>query len=72
MNHLPVARHDGVDGRILPRPQTCEAKLAGVIGERRGNVPGEEHRRNLTEHRPSLPQMGRAVASDEWRENEKR
>ena len=81
MNHLLVARHDGVDRRIVqpqgsgPRPQTCEAKLASVIGERCGNVDsrapvstgdsratvstgdGEEHRRNLTEHAPSLPQM---------------
>src|SRR5882762_10373314 len=53
------------DRRILPRPQTCEAKLACVIGERCGNVDsrapvstgnGEEHRHNLTEHRPSLTQ----------------
>ncbi len=66
MNQLLVARHDGVDRRVLPRPQTCEAKLARVIGERCGNVDsrapvstgdGEEHRRNLTEHVPSLPQM---------------
>src|SRR5229473_7474095 len=62
------------DRRILPRPQTFETKLACVIGERCGNVhsrapvstgDGEEHRRNLTEHGPSLPQMGRAVASGE-------
>ncbi len=74
MNQLLVARHDGVDRRILPRPQTFETKLACVIGERCGNVhsrapvstgDGEEHRRNLTEHGPSLPQMGRAVASGE-------
>src|SRR6266849_3471269 len=45
------------DRRILPRPQTFEAKLACVIGERCGNVHGEEHRRNLTDHVPSLPQM---------------
>ena len=54
-------------------PQRCETKLAGVIGERCGNVhsrapvstgDGEEHRRNLTEHGPSLPR--KAVASDEW------
>src|SRR6266478_2689077 len=57
MNHLLVARHDGVDRRVLPRPQTCEAKFACVIGERCGNVRGEEHRRNLTEHGPSLPHM---------------
>src|SRR5260370_658073 len=57
MNHLLVARHDGVDRRILPRHQTCEAKLACVIGERCGNVHGEEYGRNLTEHVPSLPQM---------------
>jgi hypothetical protein len=74
MNHLLVARHDGVDRRILARPQTCETKLGGVIGERCGNVrsrarvstgDGEEHRRNLTDHGASLPQMGRAVASGE-------
>src|SRR2546427_8512254 len=72
MNHLLVARHDGVDRRILPRPQTFETKLACVIGERWENVDsrapvstgdGEEHRRNLTDHAASLPQMGRAVAS---------
>ncbi len=66
MNHPLVARHDGVNRRILPRPQTCETKLASVIGERCGNVDsrapvstgdGEEHRRNLTDHGPSLPQM---------------
>jgi hypothetical protein len=66
MNHLLVARHDGVDRRILPRPQTFEAELACVIGERCGNVDsrvpvstgdGEEHRRNLTDHWPSLPQV---------------
>src|SRR2546422_11595115 len=59
MNHLLVARHDGVDRRILPCPQTFEAKLACVIGERCENVDsrapvstgdGEEHRRNLTDH----------------------
>lgn len=38
MNHLLVARHDGVDRRILPRPQTFEAKLGSVVGERSGNV----------------------------------
>src|SRR5882762_8886135 len=58
MNHLLVARDDGVDRRILPRPQTCEAKLGCVIGECCGNVCGEEYRRNLTEHVPSLPPNG--------------
>ena len=71
MNHLLVARHDGADWRILPRPQTGETKLARVIGERCGNVDsrapvstgdGEEYGRNLTEHGTSLPQMGGAVA----------
>jgi hypothetical protein len=57
MNHLLVARHDGIDRRILPRPQTCEAKLACVIGERCGNVHGEEHGCNLADHGPSLLQM---------------
>src|SRR5271168_5254468 len=66
MNQLLVARHDGVDGRILPCPLTLETKLARVIGERWGNVDsrapvstgdGEEHRRKPTEHEPSLPQM---------------
>src|SRR6266852_4506920 len=65
MNHLLVARHDGVDRRILPRPQTFETELACVIGERCGNVHGEEHRRNLTEHGASLPQMaGRTPLRD--------
>src|SRR5207249_6262360 len=34
--------------------QTFEAKLACVIGERSRNVYGEEQRRNLTDHVPSL------------------
>jgi hypothetical protein len=71
MNHLLVARHDGVDRRILLSAQTREAKLAGVIGECCGNVHGEEHRRNLTEHGPSLPQSGvralNALAAGELR-----
>src|SRR6059058_551984 len=54
MNHLVVARHDGVDRGILPRAQTGEAQLAGVIGERCGNVRGEEHGRNLAEHGESV------------------
>ena len=45
-----------MDRRILPRPQTFEAKLVFVIGERRGNVYGEEYRHNLTDHLPSLLQ----------------
>ena len=62
MNRLLVARHDGVDRRIQPRPPACEAKFAGVIGERCGNVHGEEYRRNLTEHVPSLPQIAGGAA----------
>src|SRR5437899_7238586 len=54
VNRLLVASHDGIDRRILPRPQTFEAKLVFVIGERSGNVYGEEQRRNLTDHLPSL------------------
>src|SRR5438477_214402 len=54
VNYLLVARHDGIDRRILPRPQTFEAKLVFVIGERSGNVYGEEQRYNLTDHVPSL------------------
>jgi hypothetical protein len=50
VNRLLVARHDCIDRRILPRPQTFEAKLFFVIGERSGNVHGEEQRRNLTDH----------------------
>src|SRR6266853_3492666 len=64
MNHLLVARHDGVDRRILPRPQACEAKLACVIGERCGNVHGEEYGRDLTEHGESLPQMAELPCGD--------
>jgi hypothetical protein len=30
VNGVTVTRHDGVDGRILPRPQTFEAKLVFV------------------------------------------
>ena len=54
VNRLLVACHDGIDWRILPRPQTFEAKLVFVIGERSGNLYGEEQRYNLTDHVPSL------------------
>src|SRR5438309_7444574 len=47
----------GIDRRILPLPQTFEAKLVFVIGERSGNVYGEEQRYNLTDHVPSLLQI---------------
>jgi hypothetical protein len=50
VNRVLVARHDGIDRRILPRPQTFEAKLVFVIGERSGNVRGEELRSDLTDH----------------------
>jgi hypothetical protein len=56
VNRVPVARHDGVDRRILPRPQTFEAKLVFVIGDRAGNIRGEELRCDLTDHGASVPQ----------------
>jgi hypothetical protein len=39
---------------ILPRSQTLEAKLVLVIGERAGNVGGEELRYDLTDHGSSV------------------
>ena len=50
VNRVLVPRHDGVHRRILPRPQTLEAKLVFVVGERSGNVRGEELRCDLTDH----------------------
>ena len=51
VNRLLVACHDGIDWRILPRPQTFEAKLACVIGERTRNVYSEEQRSLLRRRR---------------------
>jgi hypothetical protein len=50
VDRVLVAGHDGVDRRILPCPQTFEAKLVVVIGERPGNIGGEEMRCDLTDH----------------------
>src|SRR6266581_363326 len=44
VNRVLVAGHDGVDWRILPRPQTFKAELVFVIADRSGNVGGEELR----------------------------
>src|SRR5271170_5653981 len=55
VNRVLVTRHNGVDRWILPRPLTLEAKLVLVIGERAENVRGEEQRRDLTDHWPSVP-----------------
>src|SRR5579871_209589 len=57
VNHLLVARNDCIDRRIKPRPQTFETKLFFVIGERSGDVHGEEQGRNLANHVPSLLQI---------------
>jgi hypothetical protein len=56
-----VARNDGVNRRVLSRAQTLKAKLILVIGKSVGNVYGEEQRRNLTNHGPSLLQKKRWV-----------
>ena len=56
MDRVRVARNDGVDWRVLPRAQTLEAELFFVISESGGNVRGEELRRDLTDHKPSLVQ----------------
>ena len=50
VNRVLVTRHDGVHRRILPCPSTLKAKLVFVVGERAGNVRGEELRRDLTDH----------------------
>jgi len=63
MNHLLVAGHDGVDRRILPRPQTCEAKLACVIGSVAGMSMVKNTGRDLTEHVPSLPEWRRTTVN---------
>src|SRR5947207_1075734 len=43
------------DGWRVARRRGIPCKLADVIGERCGKVHGEDHRRNLTDHSPSLP-----------------
>ena len=54
VDRVVVARHDGVVRRILPRPQTLEAKLVFVLGERGRNVGGEELWCDPTDHRSIL------------------
>ena len=56
MNCVVVARHDGVDGWILPRPQTLEAELFFVVGKRAGNVGSEEQGYDLPNHGHSVRQ----------------
>ena len=56
VNGVLVACHDGVDRRVLPCPQTFEAELVLVIGDRTGNVRGEKLRCDLTDHAASVPQ----------------
>jgi hypothetical protein len=55
VNRVLVAGRDGVDRRILPRPQTFEAELVFVIGDRSGNIGGKELRCDLTDHGESVP-----------------
>src|SRR5215831_8728441 len=50
VDSVVVARDDGVDGRVLPGAETVEAKFVSVIGERRGDVDGEELRGDLADH----------------------
>ena len=66
VNRVLVPRHDGVDGRIVPRSQTLEAKLFLVISERAGNVGGEELRCNLANHGLSVRQPF-GVMPAKWR-----
>src|SRR5712671_448846 len=54
VNRLLVARNDGVKRRVLPRAQTLEGKLSLVIDKGAGDVHGEEHRHDLTNHGASL------------------
>ncbi len=46
-----IARNDGVDGRVIPGPRAAEAEHIFVVPERAWNVRGEEHRRDLADHR---------------------
>src|SRR6516164_7438061 len=57
VNRTLVARNDGVNRRVMPRAQALETKLISVIGKSAGNVHGEELRRDLTDHWPSLLQQ---------------
>jgi hypothetical protein len=50
VNCMLVAGHNGIDRRILPRPQTLEAELVFVIGDRCGNIGREELRCDLADH----------------------
>jgi len=56
VNRALVARNDGVNRRVMPRAQALETKLISVIGKSAGNVHGEELRRDLANHWPSLLQ----------------
>src|SRR6516164_3645470 len=56
VNRTLVARNDGVNRRVVPRAQALETKPISVIGKSAGNVHGEELRRDLTDHWPSLLQ----------------
>jgi hypothetical protein len=67
VNRVRVARHNGVDGRILPHPAAFEGKLVFLIGDRAGNVRSEVLRRDLTDHGAtdhgaSVPQPAGTVA----------
>ena len=54
VNSMLVAGHDGVNRWILPHSQTLEAKFVFLIGDRGGNLGGEELRRDLTDHGSSV------------------
>jgi len=60
--YMLVARDYGVGWRILPCPQTLEAEFVFVIGERAGNVGGEELGRDLTNHGSSVRRALSTVA----------
>jgi len=62
VNRMLVARDYGVGWRILPCPQTLEAEFVFVIGERAGNVGGEELGRDLTDHGSSVRRALSTVA----------
>jgi hypothetical protein len=50
VNRVLVAGHNGIDRRILPRPQTFEAELVFVIVECCGNIDREELRCDLADN----------------------
>jgi hypothetical protein len=56
VNRMLVTRHDCIDGRIFPGSHTLEAEFVFVVGQRAGDVGGEEYGRDATDHGLSVRQ----------------